>query len=319
LRTKFGVFLDLRNSCEEVGNLASEAEKLGYDTVWVPDHLLGGGNFPKTTDEGPRLEAWTILSSLACRTSKVRLGPLVLCCLYRNPAVAAKMACTLDIVSGGRLEYGIGAGWRESECIGYGLPYPSAAERVERLRETAIITKKMWTETPASYSGRYYKIEKLYCVPKPVQKPHPPIMIAGTGEKILTIVAELADKHNMFAGTPGLEGKLESLKRNCQRMGRSIEDLELTLAFGVAAISTNKVSIRKQLESYYASSKESVTWDEWLTEVKNGGLVGTPDECEDRINQFKQLGFMHFILRFVDFPSKEGLRTFAISVKDSIE
>jgi len=319
VRTKFGVWLDLRNRCEEIEDLASESEKLGYDTVWVPDHLLGGGNFPKTTDEGARLEAWTILTSIACRTSKVRFGPLVLCCLFRNPAVAAKMASTLDVLSAGRLEYGIGAGWRESECLAYGLPYPSAAERVERLRETAIITKKMWTETPASYSGRYYKIEKLYCVPNPVQKPHPPLMIAGTGEKILRITAELADKHNIGAGTPGLKGKLDSLKRYCQRVGRSIGDIELTLSLGTVAISTDYASIRKQLESYYASSKESVTWDEWLTEVKNGGLVGTPDECVNRISEFKQFGFTHFILRFADFPLKEGLRTFAVSVKDRME
>jgi len=319
LSTRFGVFLDLRNRYEQVEKLAIEAERLGYDSVWAPDHLLGGGNFPKTTDEEPRLEVWTVLTSLTCRTTRVRVGPLVLCCLYRNPAVAAKMASTLDALSGGRLEYGLGAGWRESECTAYGLPYPSARERVERLRETAVITKKMWTETPASYSGKYYKIEKLYCVPKPVQKPHPPLLIAGTGDKILGVVAELADKHNMFAGTKGIKGRLESLKRQCHRAGRRFEDIELTLTFGISAISTEHTSMRKQLESYYASSKEDVSWDKWLTELKKSGLVGTPDECAKRINEFKQLGFTHFILRFADFPSDEGLRTFALSIKDLVK
>ena len=319
METKFGVFLDLRNRYDEIEKLAVEAESLGYNTIWVPDHLLGGGNFPKTTDEEPRLEVWTVLASLARKTTRARLGPLVLCCLYRNPAVAAKMACTLDVLSNGRLEYGLGAGWRESECTAYGLPYPSAGERVERLRETAVVTKKMWTETPASYSGKYYKIEKLYCVPKPVQRPHPPLLIAGTGDRILGVVAELADKHNMFAGTPGIKGRLEVLKRHCRRTGRRFEDIELTLTFGISAISTEHASIRKQLESYYASSKESVSWDKWLTELKKGGLVGTPDECAKRIDEFKQLGITHFILRFADFPSDEGMRTFALSVKDLVK
>ena len=316
LEVKFGVFLDLRNRYEEIERLAVEAERLSYDTVWIPDHLLGGGNFPKTTDEEGRLEVWTVLSSLVCRTTRVRLGPLVLCCLYRNPAVAAKMACTLDVLSAGRLEYGLGAGWRESECAAYGLPYPSAGERVEMLRETAMITKKMWIETPASYSGKHYKIEKLYCMPKPVQKPHPPILIAGTGHKILKVTAELGDKYNLFAGTPDIKDTMESLKKHCQGAGRSIEDIELTLTFGMTAISSERSNLRKQLESYYASSKEGVSWDEWLTELKNSGLVGTPDECVKRINEFKQLGFTHFILRFADFPSDEGLRVFASSVMD---
>jgi alkanesulfonate monooxygenase SsuD/methylene tetrahydromethanopterin reductase-like flavin-dependent oxidoreductase (luciferase family) len=229
------------------------------------------------------------------------------------------MACTLDILSDGRLEYGLGAGWRESECTAYGLPYPSPKERVERLRESAVITKKMWTETPASYSGRYYKIEKLYCVPKSTQRPHPPLLIAGTGDKILGVTAELADKHNMFAGTPEIKGRLESLKRHCRSAGRKLEDIELTLTFGISAISSEHAVMRKQLESYYVSSKEGVSWDGWLTELKRGGLVGTPDECVRRINEFKQLGITHFILRFADFPLNEGMRTFALSVKDLVK
>jgi probable F420-dependent oxidoreductase len=319
MRTRFGVFLDLRNRIDEVETLAMEAEKLGYDSVWVPDHLLGGGNYPRTTDQGQRHEAWTVLTLLACRTTRVRLGPLVLCCLYRNPALTAKMACTFDAISHGRLNYGIGAGWRESECVAYGLPYPGPAERVDRLRETALIAKKMWTETPANFRGKYYRIESLYCEPKPVQRPHPPIMIAGSGErKMLRVVGELADMHNMFAATHQLRDKVNLVRQHARSFGRTPDDIQLTLTFGVAYVAENHKILEEKLGTYYKSSGENIAWNQWLAEVKKGGLVGSPDECTHRIEEFKKLGFTHFILRFADFPSDEGLKSFARSVMPQV-
>ena len=155
---------------------AIESELLGYDSIWVNDHLIFGSGI---------LECWTTLSSLVPITERVRLGTLVLCNNFRFPSVVAKMAATLDYISNGRLEFGIGAGWNEEEHRAYGIPFPNPAERVERLREAIEIIKRMWTEKAPYYNGRYYRMEGAVCEPKPLQNPHPSITIGGAGEKLM--------------------------------------------------------------------------------------------------------------------------------------
>src|SRR5918995_1887936 len=184
---------------DTLSNLVSKAENKGFDSFWVMDHFHQISVVGKP--EEPMLEGWTTISVLAGITTKIRLGTLVTGVIYRYPSVLAKIAATLDVLSKGRLFLGIGASWNEEESLAYGIPfYPSNQERLLRLEEAIQIIRKMWTEEPsASFEGKYYQINNAYCNPKPIQKPSPPILVGGSGErKTLKIVAKYADACNLF-------------------------------------------------------------------------------------------------------------------------
>ncbi|MGH7818982.1 MAG: TIGR03560 family F420-dependent LLM class oxidoreductase, partial [Candidatus Binatia bacterium] len=174
-----------------------EAERLGYESAWVYDHFA-----PIIGDhDGPVLEGWTLLAALAAKTEKIRIGVLVTGNTYRNPAVLAKMATTVDHVSGGRLEFGIGAAWAEFEHTAYGIPFYTAKERAERLGEALEVIKRLWTQEHATFDGKYYDLREAPFAPKNVQKPHPPIVIGGKGEKwIMPLVGRYADEWNVPIG-----------------------------------------------------------------------------------------------------------------------
>ena len=205
--------------------LITSAENLGFDSLWVCDHLtLGSG--------GDNLEAWTVLSIASQLCESLRLGTLVLSASHRPPALLAKMASTLDVLSNGRLDLGLGPGWRRSEQISYGLPWePIAKDRVTRLEETVQILRGMWTEEVFSFSGRYYRIQRAVCEPKPVQKPYPRILIAGRGEKLtLKVVAKYANIWNIDEVTPNeYAGKLKVLRSHCNSVGTDFAKIEKSL------------------------------------------------------------------------------------------
>ena len=207
----------------EILSLWQEIDTLGYDTAWVFDHFLPIFSDPT----GPCLEAWTALSALAMATRKVRLGVMVTGNTYRHPAVLAKMATTVDIVSGGRLILGIGAGWFEQEHQEYGIPFHTTGGRLRRLEETLEIIKRLWTEERASFSGRYHELRNASFNPKPLQQPHPPIMIGASGETMaLGIVARLAQMWNSF-GTPEVfRHKITRLNDHCERTKRDPATIE---------------------------------------------------------------------------------------------
>ena len=174
-KISFGVFLPLyafgASSFDFIRDMVLECERLGYDSVHLDDHLM----YRKT----PILECWTTLSALSAVTTRIRLGTTVLCASFRNPALLAKMAATLDVISNGRLDLGVGAGVQENEHKAYSIAFPKPSMRIERLKEAIIIMKKMWTEEKATYIGKHYRINDAVCEPKPVQKPHLPITIGG--------------------------------------------------------------------------------------------------------------------------------------------
>ncbi len=187
---KYGIFPDVRRGWDATRLAVQEAEKLGYESVWLADHLMG---------DRPVLESWTALSALSSLTTRIRLGTMVLCNSFRNPALLAKMAATLDNVSHGRLELGIGAGWKEDEYVGYGYDFPNPVTRVRQLKDALIILDRMWSKSPASYQGKHFRINQAYCEPKPVQKPRIPITVGGTGEQLmLKLVARHADRSNWW-------------------------------------------------------------------------------------------------------------------------
>ena len=212
-KIKFGVFLPFyafRNEkrpsqlFNQLRDVVLECEQLGYDSVWLDDHLMMG-----TT---PILECWTTLSALSTVTEKIRLGTMVTCNSFRNPALLAKMAATLDNISNGRLELGIGAGVQKNEHYAYGFPFLAPKSRIERLNEAVEIIKKLWTEEKANYSGKYYSIRDTVCEPKPLQKPHPSIVIGGCGEKLtLRVTTQHADRYD-WGYLPSLEEYKRKLK-----------------------------------------------------------------------------------------------------------
>ena len=170
--------------------LAQGAEKSGFASFWVSDHFFGG---PGGTPDRNCLEAWTLLAALARDTTKIRLGVLVAAVQYRNPALQAKMAASVDHISGGRLEFGVGAGWKEDEYRAYGYDFPSPGDRVEQLREGIEITQRLWKDERATFHGKHYRIDDAVCAPKPTQQPRPPVWIGGAGPRVMRLAARYAD------------------------------------------------------------------------------------------------------------------------------
>src|SRR6476469_6977652 len=192
--------------------IAQLADRLGYDSVWVYDHFH---NVPVPAHEAV-FECWTTMAAISQVTTNVRLGQMVGCAPYRNPALLAKITSTIDVMSGGRLDWGIGAGWYDHEFRGYGYGFPAAKVRIGMLRETVEIVKAMWSDPDVTYEGRYFNLQGAQCDPKPLQQPHPPIWIGGGGEQLtLRVVARLADCAN-FGGRPDeWRHTREVLKGNC--------------------------------------------------------------------------------------------------------
>jgi F420-dependent oxidoreductase-like protein len=219
----------------KLAEIARAAEAAGFSSIWVMDHFFQIGSRDRTSSLGPAedemLESYTTLGYLAGLTKKVKLGTLVTGVIYRHPGILVKTVTTLDVLSGGRAYLGIGAAWNEREARGLGIPFPPVAERFQRLEETLKIAKQMWSGDRGTYSGKYYQLAEALNSPQPLSKPHPPILIGGTGEKqTLRLVAQYADACNLFAGM-GIEavrGKLDVLKRHCDDIGRDYEEIEKT-------------------------------------------------------------------------------------------
>ena len=207
--------------------VAVAAEDAGFDKLSVMDHVwqihvIG-------PPENDMLEAYTTLGYLAAVTERIDLLAWVTAVVYREPGLLAKCVTTLDVLSGGRAWLGIGAAWNEEESRGLGLPFPSTAERFERLEEALQICRQMWSDDEAPYEGKHYRLARTLNVPQSLRRPHPPILIGGGGEKkTLRMVAEYADACNLFAG-PELERKLDVLKQHCQDVGRNYDDILITV------------------------------------------------------------------------------------------
>ncbi len=217
----------------ELSEVARAADDAGVDTVWVTDHLVQADpTAPPEADD--MLEAYTTLGFVAARTERVRLGAMVSPVTFREPAVLVKAVTTLDVLSGGRAWLGLGAGYLGSEAEAMGLPLPPTAERFERLEETLQIAGKMWAREPGGFDGAHYRLADPSCAPAPLSRPHPPILVGGTGEqRTLRLVAQYADACNVFDipdGGQTVRRKLEVLARHCAEVGRPYQEIEKTLS-----------------------------------------------------------------------------------------
>ncbi len=317
-KIKFGVFLPFYafefeekkplSSFNRVRDVVLECERLGYDSVWLDDHLMFG--------KRPVLECWTTLSALSSITAKIRLGTMVSCNSFRNPALLAKMAATFDAMSNGRLEFGIGAGVQRDEHLAYGIPFLKPRMRIDHMKEAVEIIKKMWTEEKASYEGKHYRINEAVCEPKPVQKPHPPITIGGSGEKLtLKVAAQYADRYD-WGHVPSLElykHKLDVLESHCKAVGRDFREIEKSCWLGGQMfIAPNQKELDEKVLQWKPKNIS-------LKDFKKLNLVGTPAEFRQKIRQYASFGVTYFMLYFGDLPKLSGVRLFAKTVVKAIK
>ena len=231
------------NTGRTLANIAQAADAAGFSSLWVMDHYFQiDPGIGKASD--PMLEAYTALSFVAGVTQRIRLGAMVTGVIYRQPAFLVKQVSTLDVLSGGRANFGIGAAWYEREAVGLGFPYPPTAERFERLEETLQIAKHLWSGDLAPYEGKHYRLPEPINSPQPLSQPHPPILIGGGGEKkTLRFVAQYADACNLFAfgGLEQLRHKLDVLKGHCDAVGRDYAEIEKT-ALGMVRLGPGGMS-----------------------------------------------------------------------------
>jgi len=228
-----------------LAKIARTAEAAGIETITVMDHLFQIGALGPHED--PMLEAYTTLGYLAGVTERVQLGAMVTAAVYRPPGLLIKAVTTLDVLSGGRAFLGIGAAWNEHESLALGLPFPSTAERFERLEEVLQIAQQMWSDNDGPYVGKHHQLQATLNSPQPVSTPHPPILIGGSGEKkTLRLVAKYADACNIFA-TPQAGRKLEVLREHCEREGRNYDDIAktTTLAFDTTDVPALLAELRR--------------------------------------------------------------------------
>lgn len=300
--------LDWRN----VREWAVRAESLGFDSIWVSDHLFldisryGGSDKPQAT-----VECFTALGALASATSRVRLGSLVVCNDLRSPALVAKMIATLDVLSGGRMEIGLGAGWFEPEYEAAGVPFELPGVRVGRLAEAVQIIVGMLSSESFSFAGRHYRVKDAENRPQPIQRPRPPVFIGGKGDRIARLAGKYADGFNtVWAWTPEAYGdRVRIVNEAAERAGREPASIKKTLGlYCLPGVSTS------ELDSRWSAYKEATpgvgpdSFDEW----KADKLWGNVDQISARLGEFAALGAEEVILGF-------GLLPFQIADAEAVE
>jgi alkanesulfonate monooxygenase SsuD/methylene tetrahydromethanopterin reductase-like flavin-dependent oxidoreductase (luciferase family) len=253
-----------------------------FDSAWMTDHLQ--------INQQDVLECWSTISYFAAMQPKLRFGTVVLGQSYRNPALTAKMAATLQFLSGGRVLFGIGAGWKEDEYHAYGYDFPSNGVRVEQLEETVQIIKALWTEEQATFHGRYYQIAQARCDPKPA--PLPPMVIGGSKPRMLRLIARYADWWTVsWTGIDDYRAQVAELTRACAEVGRDPATLR-RLWFGPCACAPTEADARTLANERFSNAN---------------GFLGTPDQVVEQMRPFVELGVDYFIVGSASFPDTTTL------------
>lgn len=260
---------------EDVLELSSHAEQTGWDGIWYADHFM-----PNAEDtSAPWPEAWTTLSALGARIPRVRLGTLVSGNTYRHPAVLAKMAATLDHITGGRVVLGIGSGWQENEHTQYGIPFYTVADRLKRLDEACQVIKSLFSETKSNFDGVYYQLENASLEPKPVQQPLP-LLIGGGGEKMtLRITAKYADEWNVWGTVDTLKQKMAILDRHCADLGRDPRAIQ-----------------RSAVALLFMSDDPAFLEQMRNAKLQQAAIIGTPAEVKAIVAEYEAAGVDELIV-----------------------
>jgi len=262
------------------------AERDGFDSFWVMDHFYQLPIHGST--EEPFLDAWTVLPALAAVTSRIRLGAMVSPVGYRNPALLARMASSLDHISGGRMNFGFGAGGYRPEYQSYGFEFiENPSVRLEQMKEALELILGLWTNSSFTFHGKYFHVENVILEPKPLQKPHPPILIGGVGPKVtLRIIAEMGDACNLWGPPDEFAREREMLKRHCEEVGRDEATVEKT-TYDLVICAPTESELKKKIERLFPKGVEP-----WMA------LVGTPSQLVDRVGEFERVGADHLCMDF---------------------
>ncbi len=288
---------------EKLREIAQEAERVGLHSLWHCDHFvtLDPASYGSQTGFGSQeekeqsadtaiLEPWTALAALARDTRTLRLGTLVTCVGYRPPAMLAKMAATVDVISRGRVDFGIGAGWIESEYRAYGYPYPRISVRIKQMEEAIQLIRAMWTEASPRFKGAYFQVQDGVCHPPPAQRPHPPIWTGGEGDKLLGVSARQADGYNCRWWTPAqfLEKRPE-IEAECKKSGRDPDSVRASLMAMV-------IPEKDRATARAARERLGVIPD-------SGAIFGTPDDCIARLREYPRAGVNHLLVTIPDLEA----------------
>jgi len=315
-RPRFGIQLPWC-AFAEMRDLAERAEAAGYHSIAVADHFFMRS--PMESPDDPVLECFSVLGALAMVTRRVKLAQLVACNSFRHPALTAKAATTLDHVSGGRLELGLGAGWFREEYDALGIEYPAPRVRIAQLREAIRIIKQLWMERITEFEGEHYRIRGAYAEPKPLQKPRPPIMLGGSGPALLKLAGEEADILNMIPPTGGRLGRLvledamqfdvaefrrrsEILRDHARAAGRNPDDIALS-QFVFVTLGADRASADAML---HGMAQVMGLDDVAAARQSPSVLVGDAAACRDELaKRMETLGVSYFFCRFTDAASME--------------
>jgi len=306
---RFGVFapqgwrldlvgIDPADHWRTILDFAGKVESGPWESIWVYDHFH---TVPVPTDEACH-EAWSLVAALAATTQRLRIGQMCTCMAYRNPAYLAKVAATCDVISGGRVEMGIGAGWYEHEWRAYGYGFPPAGERLARLDEGVQIMKQMWTEGRATLHGKHYQVDGAIGQPKPLQAGGLPLWIAGGGEKkTLRTAAKYAQYTNFDATPETWRRKSEILQQHCQDVGRDFAEITRSADFNVV-IGETEQDVADKLTWIHDHYEKVVGADQAqrTTDLFRNGLAGTPEQIVEKLRSLEPLGLSYAITYFVD-------------------
>jgi len=298
-KIRFGIFSPQAGlSFDALAARAALAERLGYHSIWLDDHM-----WTRAMPELDHLDCLPALAALAARTERLRLGTLVICNAYRNPAMLAKSLCTVDQISKGRLDVGLGIGWMKEEFLAYGFEYPRVGVRLKQLDEGLQVLKAMFTEPKATVKGRYFNVVDAYNNPKPVQKPHPPITIGGAGKKVmLRIVAKYADRWNIPGGYPDIPDLTATLKSHCEAVGRDFGTIEISEQLLVCMGAKAEEVERK----WQAASR--------MKPFSTTAIKGTPAELITALRERIAKGVTTFIVFFSDGTPPQTVEMFGKEV-----
>ncbi len=268
-----------------------------FDSAWMDDHFIPWAAWQ--SPETPYLECVSTMAYLAGMFRSIKFASSVFCQSYRNPALLAKTVANLQLLTRGRMIFGIGAGWLEREYGQYNYAFPSPAVRIAQLEETVEIVKALWTQTPASYTGKYYQISEAYCEPKP--DPLPPIVIGGGGEQLtLRVVASHADWWNLPGGTQETYAhKLEVLRRHCEAVGRPYDAIVKSWSPEAIAVAPTEAEAKRIADA---------------SPFKSNPIVGTPQQVAEQMQRYVDIGVSYIVVRLLDFPRMEGIELFAQEV-----
>ena len=314
---------------EAMVNLAKHADDGDvFESIWVYDHFH---TVPEPSDEATH-EAWTLMAAFAAATSRVRLGQMCTCMAYRNPAYLAKVAATVDVISGGRTEMGIGAGWYEHEWRAYGYGFPKAGDRLGRLREGVQVFRDMWTKGSATLDGTYYQVDGALCAPRPLQgTSHPgsaangiPMWIAGGGEKVtLKIVAEYADYANVDGTPDGFTRKSEILEGHCKDVGRDFGSIVRSANYNVVIGETeadveDRLAFNGELLRRGGVPEKKV--EEHVANLRTQPAVGTPEKIVEMFKDMEARGMTYAITYFGEAAyDRSGIELFEDKVAPELK